>query len=220
MIVLAHWLYSNATVKGEHCIPCTWDMFHENFGWMLNFWNISGVPFLYTYHAFYLLRNGAEVEREMPSYYALSVYALLLLAYYIFDTANSQKASYKLPGVRRNTFPQLPWGILEEPIPAIKTPHGNLLIGGWYRFARKMQYTGDLLMALSWGLICGFGSLLPYFYALFFSFFVAHRQWRDEIRCRNKYGEYWTEYVKTVPNVLVPSLDFYVWLLCGDKKLN
>jgi hypothetical protein len=29
ILVFAHWLYSNATAKGEHCIPATWDMFHE-----------------------------------------------------------------------------------------------------------------------------------------------------------------------------------------------
>lgn len=28
-IVFAHWLYSNATVKGEHCIPCTWGSFRS-----------------------------------------------------------------------------------------------------------------------------------------------------------------------------------------------
>jgi hypothetical protein len=43
MMILAHWLYSNATVKGEHYIPCTWDMFHERFGWMLNFWNTTKI---------------------------------------------------------------------------------------------------------------------------------------------------------------------------------
>lgn len=40
VMLLAHWLYSNATVKGEHYIPGTWDMFHEKFGWMLNFWSV------------------------------------------------------------------------------------------------------------------------------------------------------------------------------------
>ena len=45
-MMLAHWLYSNATVKGEHYIVGTWDMFHEKYGFMLNFWNIAGVPFM------------------------------------------------------------------------------------------------------------------------------------------------------------------------------
>jgi hypothetical protein len=77
-------------------------------------------------------------------------------------------------------FPQVWWGILDEPIPYIKTPKGNLLVGGWYAFARKMQYTGDIIMATTWGLACGFASPLPYFYATFFTSMIIHRQSRDE----------------------------------------
>ena len=35
------------------------------------------------------------------------------------------------------------------------------------------------MMALSWGLACGFGSSLPYFYALFFTCMIIHRQIRS-----------------------------------------
>lgn len=38
MMCLAHFLYANACMKGEECIPTTWDIFHEKFGWMLIFW--------------------------------------------------------------------------------------------------------------------------------------------------------------------------------------
>ncbi len=48
LINIAYWYYSNACAKGEHYIPTTWDMFYEKFGWMLNFWNLAGVPFLYS----------------------------------------------------------------------------------------------------------------------------------------------------------------------------
>lgn len=41
--LLATGLYINACAKGEQMIPQTWDMFHEKFGWMLIFWNMSGV---------------------------------------------------------------------------------------------------------------------------------------------------------------------------------
>jgi len=47
-INIFYWFYSNACAKGEHYIPTTWDMFYEKFGWMLNFWNFAGVPFLYS----------------------------------------------------------------------------------------------------------------------------------------------------------------------------
>ncbi len=66
---------------------------------------------------------------------------------------------------------------------------GKLLADGWYAYARKMQYTGDIMMASAWGLACGFGSFMPYFYVVFFTSMIIHRQSRDEIRCREKYGE-------------------------------
>lgn len=216
VIVFAHWLYSNATVKGEHCIPCTWDMFHERFGWMLNFWNICGVPFLYCYQSLYIFKNQEYLSQTLSLEFVIFVFIFLVLGYYIFDSANCQKASIK-QSVRRNTFPQVPWGILQEPIQFIKTPYGNLLVDGWYTYARKMQYTGDIMMALAWGLLCGFKSPLPYFYCFFFTSMIIHRQTRDEIRCKNKYGKYWDEYVKKVPNVFFPSLSFYKWLFTGVK---
>jgi delta24(24(1))-sterol reductase len=58
IMLLAHWLYSNATAKGEHFIPSTWDMFREKFGWMLNFWNVAGVPYMYCFQSFYILKNN------------------------------------------------------------------------------------------------------------------------------------------------------------------
>jgi delta24(24(1))-sterol reductase len=223
-MLLAHWLYSNATVKGEHCIPCTWDMFHENFGWMLNFWNISGVPFLYCYQSLYVLKNQDLLIETYPKPLLVFNFILLVTAYYCWDTSNSQKANIKIR-VKRNTFPQFSWGDIQEPIRFIETPHGNLLVDGWYAFVRKLQYTGDILMALSWGLACGFRSPLPYFYVFFFTNFVMHRQKRDEERCAQKYGKYWDEYVKKVPNVFIPSGAFFVWLFTGrhpdgDKEVQ
>jgi len=212
ILLLAHWLYSNACAKGEHCIPCTWDMFHENYGWMLNFWNITGVPFLYCYQSLYVVRNQNRIDTfGYPLIFAAAVVVFLLVGYYIFDTANSQKATIKIR-IKRNTFPQLPWSILKEPIAFIETPKGNLLVGGWYAFARKMQYTGDIMMALSWGLACGFESSLPYFYVLFFTCMILHRQSRDEIRCGAKYGAHWKEYTDKVPNVFIPSAAFFKWI--------
>lgn len=57
IMVVAHFLYSNACMKGEECVPTTWDIFYEKFGWMLIFWNISGVPYVYCFQSFYLLKN-------------------------------------------------------------------------------------------------------------------------------------------------------------------
>lgn len=219
-MVLAHWLYSNATVKGEHYITPTWDMFQEKLGWMLNFWNICGVPYLYCFQSYYVLKNYESVGKQHNTIGLVSLFVLLLVAYYIFDSANCQKASYKIQNIKRNTFPKVPWGILKN-AKVLKTPKGDILIDGWYAYARKMQYTGDILMALSWGLICGFSSPLPYFYCFFFTCMILHRQSRDEIRCSSKYGKYWDEYTKLVPNLLIPSskcVGDFVKYITGNNK--
>ena len=47
--------------------------------------------------------------------------------------------------------------------------------------ARKINYSGDWLFGLSWSLFTGFGSLLTYFYPIYFAVLLIHRAWRDDI---------------------------------------
>lgn len=205
-MVLAHALYANACMKGEECIPTTWDIFYEKLGWMLIFWNFAGVPFVYSLQSVYLANQAPFSHSPLVN---VGLLVLLLGAYYIWDTANSQKNRFRmqLAGtyVERNTFPQLPWGTVKNPT-SIKTPHGVLLTGGWWGYARKIHYTADILMALSWGLVCGFRSSIPYFYIVFFLAMIYHRVSRDMQRCAAKYGAYWTEYCKKVPYLFVPGI--------------
>jgi len=206
-MVLAHFLYANACQKGEECIPTTWDVFYENFGWYLAFWNCAGVAFTYSFQSLYLLRAGPIVH-SIP--YTALCFVLLLGAYYVWDTANSQKNRFRmqLDGtyVARRTFPQLPWGTLKEPASLATRCGSRLLVDGWYRWARKIHYTADAVMALSWGLICGFGSFLPYFYFVFFAAMITHRYLRDRARMRAKYGEDYDAYCRRVRWVFIPGV--------------
>ena len=203
-MILAHGLYTNACMKGEECIPTTWDIFHEKFGWMLIFWNYVGVPFVYCFQSFYILENHPY---HSPLFMGLLT-AVLLAAYYVWDTANSQKNRFRMQlrgtYVERKTFPQLPWGALKNP-EVIQTACGDpLLVDGWYRYGRKIHYTADTVMAITWGLSCGFGSPLPYLYPLFFLSMIAHRYQRDLKRCSQKYGADWDLYCKKVPYTFIP----------------
>ena len=113
VILIAHFLYSNACMKGEECVPTTWDIFYEKFGWMLIFWNLSGVPYVYCFQSFYLLKNS---DFEISSTARIALIVVLFFAYYIWDTSQSQKNRFRqqLKGtyVKRMTFPQLPWGTI------------------------------------------------------------------------------------------------------------
>jgi len=210
-MLLAHLLYVNACMKGEECIPTTWDIFYEKWGFMLIFWNFAGVPFSYCYSTLYLLnRSLANEPIQHSKFYNTSLFVTLLLAYYVWDTANSQKNRFRMQQrgtfVDRKTFPQLPWGTLKEPT-YVQTKHGNkLLTGGHWRFVRKPHYTADLIMALSWGLITGFDSFIPYFYVIFFTVVLVHRTGRDEIHCQSKYGADFDEYCHQVPYMFIPFI--------------
>ena len=68
-MLVAHFLYANACMKGEECIPTTWDIFHEKWGGMLVFWNLAGVPFVYCFGAMYLA-SQPPFEHSVP--YTLS----------------------------------------------------------------------------------------------------------------------------------------------------
>ena len=205
-MIIAHGLYTNACMKGEECIPTTWDIFHEKFGWMLIFWNYVGVPFIYCFQSFYILKNNIQ----LPLVYMLPLLFVLLLAYYVWDTANSQKNRFRMQQrgtfIKRKAFPQLPWGTLNNP-KYIKTASGSMLLtDGWYRYARKVHYAADTLMAMTWGLSCGFSAALPYLYPIFFIGMITHRYTRDMDRCAKKYGEDWGRYCKTVKYKFIPFI--------------
>lgn len=206
-IVMAHFLYANACSKGEEMIVVTWDIFHEKWGFMLIFWNMSGVPLSYCHCTLFLAYND-------PATYAWSrkslvaLYLSYIFAYWVWDTSMSQRTFFRAQErgshQHRKTFPQLPWRHIENP-QKIETATGeSLLVDGWFKYARKIPYTCDIIFALAWGLVTGFSSPYPWFYPVFFTAMILHRAYRDVQRCRAKYGEHWAEYERRVPYLLIP----------------
>ncbi|ORX47730.1 ERG4/ERG24 ergosterol biosynthesis protein [Hesseltinella vesiculosa] len=80
----------------------------------------------------------------------------------------------------------------------------HLLLSGWWGKSRHMNYFGDLLMAFSWCLACGFESHVPYFYCVYLLVMLVYRERRDDRRCSIKYGSTWTRYCVAVPYRIVP----------------
>jgi protein-S-isoprenylcysteine O-methyltransferase Ste14 len=178
----------------EEAILTTWDIKHENFGWMLCWGDLVWVPFTYTLQAYYLINH----THELSVLATVALVALNMLGYVIFRGANWQKHKF-----RKN--PQtLVWG---KPLEYIRTSHGTLLLtSGWWGITRHMNYLGDLLMALAWCLPTGFEHPLPYFYIVYFTILLVHREWRDNAMCRDKYGKDWEAYCRKVPWRIVPGI--------------
>jgi len=208
-MILCTGLYINACAKGEECIPQTWDMFHEKWGFMVIFWNFAGVPFTYCYSIVYMASHDPSKYRFSTLGY-VALYGSLLTAYYIWDTSMSQKSRFKMQTQGtfqfRNTFPQLPWGTVKSPR-FIQTAHGNrLLTDGWWQYARKINYTADWWQSFTWGLVVGTATPIPYFYSVFFITVLIHRCSRDFERCSIKYGKDWEQYCSIVKYKFIPGV--------------
>jgi delta14-sterol reductase len=177
----------------ERAILTTMDITTDGFGYMLILGDLAWVPFTYSVQARYLVKHDPHL-----SYAALAVIlAINRFGYLIFRGSNGQKDAFRRnpndPALAHLTF--------------LQTKRGTkLLTSGWWGMARKINYTGDYIMGLSWCLVCGFDSIVPYYYAIYFLILLVHRSIRDDHMCQAKYGDDWQTYKKMVPYRFVPGV--------------
>ena len=177
----------------EEAILTTMDITQDGFGLMLVFGDLAWVPFTYSLQARYLVDHSANI----PVWGLIFIIGLKVLGYYVFRGSNLQKDQFRRdplhPSVRH--------------LKTLSTKRGTkLLISGWWGICRHPNYVGDLLMALSWCLLCGFNNILPYFYVIYFTVLLIHRQLRDEENCGKKYGKDWERYCQIVKWRLIPGI--------------
>ncbi|XP_077005241.1 delta(14)-sterol reductase LBR [Tamandua tetradactyla] len=184
-------LYVVDALWNEEALLTTMDIIHDGFGFMLAFGDLVWVPFIYSFQAFYLVSHPNDLSWPVASL----IIALKLFGYVIFRCANSQKNAFR----KNPTDPKL------AHLKTIHTSTGkNLLVSGWWGFVRHPNYLGDLIMALAWSLPCGFNHILPYFYVIYFTTLLVHREARDEHHCKKKYGLAWEKYCQRVPYRIFP----------------
>jgi delta14-sterol reductase len=53
-------------------------------------------------------------------------------------------------------------------------------------------------------LLCGFQSFVPFLVPLWLTIFLPHRAWRDDKRCRAKYGQLWAQYCSHARFRMIP----------------
>jgi protein-S-isoprenylcysteine O-methyltransferase Ste14 len=179
----------------EPAILTTMDIKHENFGYMLAFGDLVWVPMTYSLQAFYLI----EHTHSLPWWGVVVIVVTNMTGLYIFRSVNSQKHTFRSDPENATI-----WG---RKVEYLQTRTGSkLLLSGFWGWSRHFNYVGDILMALSWSLPCLFGSVVPYFYPIYFAALLIHRERRDHHHCTKKYGEDWDAYCAKVPWRIVPGV--------------
>jgi Delta14-sterol reductase len=170
----------------------TWDIIAEHFGLMLVWGDYVFIPFGFSVQNFFLLAD----TRPISFLEVAAILSTFTVGFAIFRGANSQKHNFK-------TDPSAHiWGK-----PPITLGGGRLLASGFWGISRHMNYTGDLLLALSYCMPCGFRSgSLPYFYLIYLLLLTIHREHRDDERCMLKYKAVWEEYCLRVPYRMMPFI--------------
>jgi delta14-sterol reductase len=194
LVCAFHFFYVADYYFNEEAVLTTWDIKYENFGWMLVWGDLVWVPFTYTLQALYLVNH----THELPVWGIIGIVALNFTGYGIFRLSNIQKHRFRKD-------PQRPvWGRKPE---YLTTARGSLLLtSGWWGIARHINYFGDLLMGLAWCLPTLFEHPLPYFYIVYFTILLVHRERRDNAACQAKYGADWDRYRAKVRWRIIPGL--------------
>jgi len=194
LVCAFHFWYVADYYFHEEAILTTWDIKHENFGWMLAWGDLVWVTFTYTIQAQYL----AHHPFSLPPWAIAGIVLLNTAGSVIFRGTNIQKHKFR----KEPTRPI--WG---QPAQYIRTSRGTLLLtSGWWGLARHMNYLGDLMMGLAWCLVTGFHTPLTYFYIVYFTILLVHRERRDHDMCAVRYGEDWKAYCQKVPYRIIPGV--------------
>jgi protein-S-isoprenylcysteine O-methyltransferase Ste14 len=184
-------LYVFDALACEPAILTTMDITTDGFGFMLTFGDLVWVPFTYSLQARYLMEHPVH----LPWTGIAAIVALQAAGYIIFRGSNSQKDAFR----RNPAAPEV------AHLRSMPTKRGTrLIISGWWGIARHINYFGDWVMAWAWCLPCGFASIVPYFYVIYFGVLLWHRERRDEEACRAKYGDDWDTYCRTVKWRIIP----------------
>ena len=121
-------------------------------------------------------------------------------------------ADYQRQNVRATNGNTTIWGAKPKLITATyKTENGEektnlLLASGFWRISRHFHYVPELLAAFFWSCATGFSFFAPFFYLIFLTGLLTHRAFRDDTKCKNKYGKSWEDYCQLVPYKIIPGV--------------
>ena len=184
------WVYLFTHYVQEEFMLSTWDIIAENFGFMLVWGDTVYVPFFYSIGGWFI----AYQLTPIPIWGVIMLTILYLISIWIFRGSNIQKYNFK-----KNPQVKI-W------FKTAKTLENKILVSGFWGIGRKLNYTGEILLYFTIIATTWFISPIPFVLPLALLILLSQRAWRDDRRCKKKYGELWKKYCKIAKFKMIPFL--------------
>jgi delta14-sterol reductase len=172
----------------------TYDFFAERVGFKLGWGCLVFYPFFYCVG----LWSVADKPNPHTPRPLLVLYAIVFFSGWALSRgANLQKFHFKIAPEKKL------FGVI-APV-AIERDGKRLLVSGFWRVSRHVNYLGEILMATGLALALGYPTdPFPWLYPLYYVALLFPRQHFDDQRCAEKYGPLWEEYCEKVPYRIIP----------------
>lgn len=183
---------------------CSMDIQHDRAGYYICWGCLVWVPSVYTSTSFYLAEHAPEISPVT----GLIMFLLGSLMIFINYDSDNQRYVFRRTGGECLIWGKKPKKIIAE----YTTDKGEvrkslLLLSGWWSVSRHFHYVPEISAAFLWSCpALNTNFIAPYFYVIFLTILLVDRAFRDDDRCRRKYGAYWETYCKEVPYKIVPGI--------------
>jgi len=177
----------------------TLDITLDRAGYYLCWGCLVFIPTMYTFTTYYLINNKPEISE---------LTALTLFALGLYFTYKNYEVDYQKELFKRDKENTLIDGEKCKYLPVTyekdgKTVDSKLLLSGHWGFSRHTNYTYELLTALTWSAVGYNQGILPFVYFIYLTILLNHRIFRDEKKCKDKYGKDWDKYCEKVKYRLI-----------------
>lgn len=200
--VILQLIYITKFFHWEMGYMCSMDIQHDRAGYYICWGCLVWVPSVYTSHSFYLAERAPELS--LPVGLLMLVFGTTMI-WLNFDSDN-QRYVFRQTNGECTIWGRKPNKIVAE----YTTTKGEirkslLLLDGWWKISRHFHYVPEICAAFSWGMpALNTAFVGPYFYGFYLTILLVDRAFRDDDRCRKKYGIYWDKYCSEVPYMIVP----------------
>lgn len=183
---------------------CSMDIQHDRAGYYICWGCLVWVPAVYTSQAFYLTNRAPDMSPQL----AVLIFALGWLCVWINYDSDDQRYVFRQSNGSCAIWGKTPVNMIEATYKSKgKTKHSLLLVDGWWKISRHFHYIPEILASFFWSVpALDTGFVGPYFYVVYLTVLLTDRAFRDDDRCRSKYGEYWDQYCAEVPYKILPGI--------------